>query len=101
MTDLLDRVIKTQYERKIEMKRLNLYIPKNQKPTNKFLRNLKKALPSDVEIVQVEHEIPSICEVGFDIPPYAKLQITQDLIASLHDCNFFRRVWKAIAVWKR
>lgn len=65
------------------MKRLNLYVPPGKKIKRKFLNHIKRTVPEGVEVHIIENDVPSICEVGWDLPPMAKMMITQELIKNI------------------
>lgn len=65
------------------MKRLNLYVPPGKKIKRKFLKQIKRTVPNGVEVHIVNNNVPTICEVGWDLPPMAKMVITQELIKNI------------------
>lgn len=74
-------------------RRLNIYVPKNKKVPRKFFRLLKKIIPTNVPIHIVENEVASVCEVGWDLPPVAKLRLTEDLKKCLRAGWLKRLIW--------
>lgn len=54
---------------------LNVYIPHEEADLTYFKEELIDVMPEDVELNFVKHPSPSICEVGWNLPPMTKLRL--------------------------